>query len=87
MDTWSGRRLLFRGGGVGDNTLGEHGMFLRGGLIYWERSLLVATLNDLFFAASLDASRRCIYLKPRRVPLFTKNALCFPCLTCWEDDD
>ena len=87
MDSWSRRRLLFRGGWVGDNTLGERGRFLRGGLIYWKRSLLVATLDDLFFAASLDASQRCIYLKPRCVPLFTEDALCFPRLTFWEDDD
>ena len=72
---WSGRRLLFSGGGVGDNTLGERSRFLRGGPIYWECSLLVAALEDLFFSASLDASRGYIYLKPRRVPLFTEDAL------------
>ena len=87
MDSLSGRRLLFRGGRVRDNTLGDRGRFLIGGLIYWERSLLVATINNLFFAVPLDASRRCRYLKPRHVPLFTEDALCFPSLTCWEDND
>ena len=75
---WSKRRLLFSGGSVRDNTLGERNRFLRGGPIYWERSLLVVALDDLFFAASLDASRGCIYLKPRCVPLFTEDALRHP---------
>ena len=75
---WRGRPLFFSGGGVGDNTLGDRGRFMRGGPIYWECSLLVAVLDDLFFAASLDVSRGCIYLKPRRVPLFTEDALCCP---------
>ena len=79
---WNGRRLLFSGGGVGDNTLGERGRFLRGRRIYWERSLLVAALDDLFFTAFLDASRGCIYLNPRRVPLFTEYALCRPRKIC-----
>ena len=45
MDIWSGRRILFSGGGVGDNTQEEHGRFFRCGLIYWERSLLVRRLT------------------------------------------
>ena len=67
--------------------MGERGSFLRGGIIYWEHSLLVATLNDLFFAAPLEASRRCRHLKPLRMPLFTEDALCFHCLTCRKGDD
>ena len=37
--------------------------------------MLVAALDDLFFTASLDVSRGFIYLMPRRVPLFTEDAL------------
>ena len=62
---WSGRRLLFSGGGVVDTTLGERGRFLRGGPIYWERRSLEAALVDLFFAASLSATRGCLHLMSR----------------------
>ena len=36
---------------------------------------MVAALDDLSFAASLDASRGFIHLLPRRMPLFTEDAL------------
>ena len=54
---WSGRRLLFSGRGVGDNTLGERGRFYGADLYIGSVACWVAALDDLFFAASLDASR------------------------------
>ena len=36
---------------------------------------MVVAIDNLFFAALFDASRGCIHLMPRRVPLFTEDAL------------
>ena len=43
--------------------------------------MLVAALYDLYFPASLDVSRGFIHLLPRRMPLFTEDALRCP----WDD--
>ena len=46
---WSGRRLLFGGGGVEDNTMGERGRFCRadlsfGNIAHWQRRSATSSL-------------------------------------------
>ena len=67
---WSGRHLLFGGGGVEDNTLGERGGFCRANLSFGSITRWVAALNDLVFAA-----RRNLYRVPRLAFISSEGSL------------
>ena len=51
---WSGRRIFFGSGGVGDNTLGECGRFCGADLSFRSVACWVVALDDLFFAARIN---------------------------------
>ena len=67
---WSGRRFLFGGGGVGDNTLGERGRFCGADLSFGSVARWVAALDDIFFAA-----RRNLYRRSRLAPVSSEGSL------------
>ena len=65
-----GRRILFGGRGVVDNTLGEHVRFCGAYLSFGRVARWVAALDDLFFAA-----RNNLYRGPHLAPVSSEGSL------------